>query len=79
MELFCYTKCKNFVPVRVCFLFWQNATVTLLVYLPHLRAVGRCHQVNFASAKTECMDESAMNVVLCSGICKPQIQTVVKV
>lgn len=56
----------------------KNATVTLRVYLPHLRAVARCHQVNFANAKTECTDESAMNVVLCSGICKPQIQMAVK-
>jgi hypothetical protein len=53
--------------------------VTLLVYLSHLWAVGRCHQVNFANAKTEFMAESAMNVVLYSGICKPQILMAVKV
>jgi hypothetical protein len=79
-ELFSYTRCENFVPVCVClFLVCQNATVTQLVYLPHLQAVGRCHQVNFANAKTECMDEPAMNVVLCSGIYKPQIWMAVKV
>jgi hypothetical protein len=53
--------------------------VTLLVYLLHLRAVERYHRVNFASAKIECMDESAMSVGHCSGICKPQIQMAVKV
>jgi hypothetical protein len=37
------------------------------------------HQVNFASAKIESMDGSAMNVDHYSGTCKPQILTDVKV
>jgi hypothetical protein len=56
----------------------KSATVTLLVCLLHLPAVGHYHRVNFASAKIECTDESAMSVGHCSGIFKPQIQKAVK-
>ena len=53
--------------------------MTLLVCLLHLPAVEHYHRVNFASAKIECTDESAMSVGHCSGIFKPQIQKAVKV
>lgn len=68
-----------FICLFIYFFFWQSVTVTLQVCPLHLRGVELYHQVNFASAKTGCMEESAMNVAHCSGTCKPLILMAVKV